>query len=446
MANPRKYTRGYDFSGFQDNNPSTPLPADRLDVELANIEQSTEELRDAILDVRRSDGKLKNGIVTRDSLSASLASLIGDWKGAWVTATAYVVDDTVQHDGSSYICLVAHTSGTFATDLAAVKWDLVASKGEDGPAVTDGDKGDVVVSASGATWTIDPSVLSTFGRTLVDDANAGAALTTLGLTANGQSLVTSADYAAMRALLDLEAGTDFYSMSAAAAAFEAKDADLTALAGISSNGLLTRTGSGTAAARTITAGAGIAVTNGNGVSGNPTIAADIGKKALWVPKKTMLKRTTNGAASGLIELATNKIMVESWDFDASTQEFVQFRIRMPPSWNEGTVTCVPIWSHAATTTNFGVVWGFSGRAFSNDDAGDAAFGTAQTSTDTGGTTNDNYEGPETSAITIAGTPVAGDEIVIQVSRNPADAADTMAIDARLHGVVFYYTIDSLKDS
>jgi hypothetical protein len=44
-----------------------------------------------------------------------------------------------------------------------------------------------------------------------------------------------------------------------------------ALHNLSSNGLITRTGSGTVAARTITAGSGISVTNGNGVSGNPTI-------------------------------------------------------------------------------------------------------------------------------------------------------------------------------
>lgn len=37
----------------------------------------------------------------------------------------------------------------------------------------------------------------------------------LGITSNGASLVSAANYAAMRALLDLEAGTDFYSKSAA---------------------------------------------------------------------------------------------------------------------------------------------------------------------------------------------------------------------------------------
>jgi hypothetical protein len=57
---------------------------------------------------------------------------------------------------------------------------------------------------------------------------ADADLTTYaGITpsANVQSLLGAADYAAMRGLLDLEAGTDFYSMSAAAAAFEAIDSN-----------------------------------------------------------------------------------------------------------------------------------------------------------------------------------------------------------------------------
>jgi hypothetical protein len=57
---------------------------------------------------------------------------------------------------------------------------------------------------------------------------ADADLTTYaGITpsANVQSLLGAADYAAMRGLLDLEAGTDFYSMSAAGAAFEAIDSN-----------------------------------------------------------------------------------------------------------------------------------------------------------------------------------------------------------------------------
>ena len=60
---------------------------------------------------------------------------------------------------------------------------------------------------------------------------------------------------------------------------QATDADLTAIAGLSSSGIIARTGAGTAAARTVTAGTGIAVTNGDGVSGNPTVAADLASQA-----------------------------------------------------------------------------------------------------------------------------------------------------------------------
>lgn len=51
-------------------------------------------------------------------------------------------------------------------------------------------------------------------------------------TANGRSLISSANYASMRALLDLEAGTDFYSIAAANAAFQPIDTDLTTIAGL----------------------------------------------------------------------------------------------------------------------------------------------------------------------------------------------------------------------
>ena len=51
-------------------------------------------------------------------------------------------------------------------------------------------------------------------------------------SANGVSLVTAADYSAMRALLDLEAGTDFLSPAAIAAAYQPLDADLTAIAAL----------------------------------------------------------------------------------------------------------------------------------------------------------------------------------------------------------------------
>lgn len=50
-----------------------------------------------------------------------------EWQGSWVTATDYAVNDLVFNTDSTYICVVAHTSGTFATDYAANKWELFAT-------------------------------------------------------------------------------------------------------------------------------------------------------------------------------------------------------------------------------------------------------------------------------------------------------------------------------
>jgi len=71
---------------------------------------------------------------------------------------------------------------------------------------------------------------------------------------------------------------------------QAYDADLAALAGVASAGILARTGSGTAEARTLTGTANqITVTNGDGVSGAPTFS---------IPTNPTLPGTTTGTFSG----------------------------------------------------------------------------------------------------------------------------------------------------
>jgi hypothetical protein len=42
----------------------------------------------------------------------------------WQTGTVYAVGNNISNNGNNYLCLTAHTAGTFATDLAAGKWIL----------------------------------------------------------------------------------------------------------------------------------------------------------------------------------------------------------------------------------------------------------------------------------------------------------------------------------
>lgn len=56
-------------------------------------------------------------------------------------------------------------------------------------------------------------------------------------------------------------------------------ADLTALEALASTGIVVRSAAATYSLRTITGGTGIAVTNGDGVSGNPTVTPDLATTA-----------------------------------------------------------------------------------------------------------------------------------------------------------------------
>lgn len=172
-----------------------------------------------------------------------------------------------------------------------------------------------------------------------------------------------------------------------------------------------------------------------------------GKHAVPIMAGGMNPSTTNGcAALAKVEIAANQPELITLDFDATTEEYALFGIWMPSSWNEGTITFKVAWSHPSTATNFGVVWGLQALAVGDDDAIGAAFGTAQTVTDTGGTTNDLYISPESSAITVGGTPQAGDYVFFRVYRKAADASDNLAVDARLHSVTVFITTDEVVDA
>lgn len=175
--------------------------------------------------------------------------------------------------------------------------------------------------------------------------------------------------------------------------------------------------------------------------------AAVGRHTVGAAAGTLFPATTNGcAALAQAETATNKINYKYLAFDAAAVEYAWFAIPTPKSYNASTVLMRAVWTHPATTTNFGVVWQFEILSSANDDALDTAVGTAVTVTDTGGTTQDFYQADVSAVITPSATPAKQDWLFVRVSRLATSGSDTMAVDAHLIGVELYYTTDVGTDT
>lgn len=167
-----------------------------------------------------------------------------------------------------------------------------------------------------------------------------------------------------------------------------------------------------------------------------------GKHMVPILAASMQAATTNGAAAASVESTTNKTLYRTLDFDTTTQEFAGFVLPMPKSWNESTITFRARWTAASGSGT--VVWALQAVAVSDDDTLDVAYGTEQTSTDTLLTAGDMHTSPESSAITIGGTPAEGDVVLFRVKRVPA--SDTLGVDARLIAIDLFITTSTGTDA
>lgn len=175
-------------------------------------------------------------------------------------------------------------------------------------------------------------------------------------------------------------------------------------------------------------------------------SATVGKHTIWVPALAMFGSDTAGADLQTVETTATRPDLKVLDFDPGTREHAQFSVAFPKSWNLGTVTFKPFWSPSNTNTS-NCIWALQGVAVSDNDTADIAYGGAQTSTDPGiGTIEDVQVGPESSAITIDGSPADADLCFFQVYRDAASGSDGFTGDARLLGVKLFFTTDAENDA
>ena len=207
-------------------------------------------------------------------------------------------------------------------------------------------------------------------------------------------------------------------------------------------------------ANTTITGAKIANTTiENGQIANSTIASgklaftakEAGKESIWVPANAMYPNSTNGCAAIAQTELGNGPELKTLDFDKDSDEFAQFAVAFPKSWNEGTITFQVFFTGNSTNTG-DVVWTLAGTALADNGSLNTAFGTAVATTGKAhsGTANDLDVTAESGAVTIAGSPSTDEFVFFEIKRDVSE--DNFSADAKLLGVKLFFTTDAGNDA
>jgi hypothetical protein len=308
------------------------------------------------------------------------------------------------------------------------------------------------------------STVKPLGDTAADDLAAfgytsvlGAILTGQGST-NDVTLVNDAD----ATVLSIPTGTTNVDITGVATATTFQPdgdtaADMTAAIGYTSVDGLILTGQGSTSDVVIkndADGTVASIATGTTVmnfASTPT-AGDVaikvaGKESIWIPAAAMYPSTTNGC-SDLDQVETTALRpdLKVLDFAADADDFAQFSIAFPKSWNEGTITYQPFWTVTAGTDTGTVVWQLGGIAVTNDATINTAFGTlvATTALAHSGTSNDLMVSAESGAVTIAGSPSTDDVCFFQINNDTSASGQTGVV--RLLGIKIFFTTDAANDA
>lgn len=128
MSQPTPYTLSFSFTDFSGSYPTTQQPGASLDAEFGAVALTLGQALTNLALLQRDDGRLKNQIVTLDSLSPAVILALGAgviWlpRGEWVAGTAYAVSDVVAEGTATYVCSTPHTGAAdFDDDVTAGYW------------------------------------------------------------------------------------------------------------------------------------------------------------------------------------------------------------------------------------------------------------------------------------------------------------------------------------
>jgi len=138
----------------------------------------------------------------------------------------------------------------------------------------------------------------------------------------------------------------------------------------------------------------------------------------WVPN------TTNGPIADTLESATNKVMQDVYWFDPSTVQYAGFPWSPPSNWNCGPVkVSLEVYSTCGVESPF--VYEIRAQAQRDGSTWDSAFGETVQITDTNTGAGKKSRSGYSGALTVGGSPAAGDDIYFQVYRNASTAGDTL---------------------
>lgn len=221
------------------------------------------------------------------------------------------------------------------------------------------------------------------------------------------------------------------------------DATLSGISTLSGTGFVASNSADAFIYRSFSSAGGISITNPDGVSGDPVVTVGTLKQVECIDGGSLLSTLANGPDMTQIAMTTNLMNFRLCAFDPTAIEYTTFVWVPPKNWDEGAVTYRVRWTANSASAD-SVVWALQGVAVSDDDTLDVAFGTAITITDANkAVAYDLNVTDESSAVTIAGTPAAGDSVHFRFYRDATNGSDTLAVDALPIAVEIFYNINTL---